>query len=314
MEFRRTGSSGLVVSVVGLGCNNFGMRIDADASRAVVDAAFDEGITFFDTADIYGGGQSEEFLGQALQGRRDEAVIATKFGAPTGKGPYRSGGSRRYVVGACEASLRRLGTDHVDLYYLHYPDAATPIDETLSALDDLVHQGKARYVASSNFAAWQLVEAELTAGARGTERFVACQVEWNLLQRTVEREVVPACRRYDIGIVPYFPLASGLLTGKYQRGEAFPEGSRLDAMPYFASVATDANFDTIDRLAAVARDAGRGLVDLAMSWLACQAGVCSVLVGATRPEQVKANVGATDWQLSTDELAAVAEALTPAPA
>jgi aryl-alcohol dehydrogenase-like predicted oxidoreductase len=314
MEFRRTGSSGLVVSLVGLGCNNFGMRIDADASRAVVDAAFDEGITFFDTADIYGGGQSEEFLGQALQGRRDEAVIATKFGAPTGKGPYRSGGSRRYVVAACEASLRRLGTDHVDLYYLHYPDAATPIDETLSALDDIVHQGKARYVASSNFAAWQLVEAELTARAGGTERFVACQVEWNLLQRSVEREVVPACRQYDIGIVPYFPLASGLLTGKYQRGEAFPEGSRLDAMPYFASVATDANFDTIDRLAAVARDAGRGLVDLAMSWLASQEGVCSVLVGATRPEQVKANVAATDWQLSDDELAAVAEALTPAPA
>jgi aryl-alcohol dehydrogenase-like predicted oxidoreductase len=308
MEFRNLGGSGLKVSVAGLGCNNFGMRIDAEASRAVVDAAFDEGITFFDTADIYGGGQSEEFLGIALKGRRDEAVIATKFGAPTGKGPY------RYLVAACEASLRRLGTDHVDLYYLHYPDASTPIDETLSALDDIVHQGKARYVASSNFAAWQVVEAELTARARGAGRFVACQVEWNLLQRAVEHEVVPACRRYDIGVVPYFPLASGLLTGKYQRGEAFPEGSRLDAMPYFASVATDANFDTIDRLTAVARDAGRGLVDLAMSWLACQAGVSSVLVGATRPEQVKANVAATDWQLSVDELAAVAEALTPEPA
>jgi aryl-alcohol dehydrogenase-like predicted oxidoreductase len=311
MEYRRAGSSGLAVSLVGLGCNNFGMRIDADASRAVVDAAFDDGITLFDTADIYGGGQSEEFLGVALEGRRDEAVIATKFGAPTGKGPYRSGASRRYIVAACEASLRRLGTDYIDLYYLHYPDASTPIEETLSALDDIVQQGKARYVASSNFAAWQLVEAELTARGSGTERFVASQVEWNLLQRTVERDVVPVCRRFQIGIVPYFPLASGLLTGKYRRGEAFPEGSRLDAMPYFASVATDANFDIVDRLETVARDAGRGLIDLAMSWLACQAGVSSVLVGATRPEQVKANVAAVDWQLSADELAAVADALTP---
>jgi aryl-alcohol dehydrogenase-like predicted oxidoreductase len=311
MDYRRTGASGLVVSSVGLGCNNFGMRIDDDASRAVVDAAFDAGITFFDTADIYGGGQSEEFLGAALTGRRDEAVIATKFGAPTGKGPYRSGGSRRYVHAACEASLRRLGTDYIDLYYLHYPDAQTPIEETLSALDDLVRQGKVRYVASSNFASWQVVEAELVARARGTERFVACQVEWNLLQRDVEREVVPVCRRYGVGILPYFPLASGLLTGKYRRGEAFPEGSRLDAMPYFASVATDANFDTVDRLEAVARDAGRGLVDLAMSWLAGEAGVSSVLVGATRPEQVKANVAAAEWQLSPDELAAVAAALTP---
>jgi aryl-alcohol dehydrogenase-like predicted oxidoreductase len=307
MELRTVGRSGLQVSLLGLGCNNFGSRIDEEASAAVVRAALDAGVTLFDTSDSYGAGQSEEFLGRALRGERDDVVIATKFSSPTGDGPYRSGASRKYLMAACERSLRRLGTDFVDLYYLHRPDAKTPIEETLAALDDLVHAGKVRYVASSNFAGWQIVEAEHVARTDGTVRFVASQSEWSLLRRGVEVEVVPACTAYGIGVVPYFPLASGLLTGKYVRGEPPPAGTRLATSPRFADVATDAAFGVVERLADFGRDRGRSLLELAIGWLAAHPVVPSVLVGATKPEQVAANAAAASVRLSPDEVEGIGE-------
>ena len=308
MEYRQLGRSGLTVSAVGLGCNNFGMRIGADETAAVVHQALESGITFFDTAEMYGGGQSEEFLGDALGARRHEAVIATKFGAPRSAGTF-APGSRRSIIRACEGSLRRLGTDYIDLYYQHYPDPTTPIEETLEALTDLVGQGKVRYVASSNVVGWQIADADHLAAERGLQRFTGCQVEWSLLQRSVETEIVPACQRFGVGIVPYFPLASGLLTGKYTRGQEFPEGSRLAASPYFAAVATDENWDKVERLTAAAEARGHTILELAMSWLLAQDGVSSVIAGATKPEQVVANVDAGAWRLDGDDLAAVAEAL-----
>jgi aryl-alcohol dehydrogenase-like predicted oxidoreductase len=309
MEYRQLGRSGLTVSAVGLGCNNFGMRIDEAASAEVVNQSLESGITFFDTAEMYGGGKSEEFLGAALGKRRDEVVVATKFGGPKGPGPGQAPGSRRNAVRACEDSLRRLGTDYIDLYYLHYPDPLTPIDETLEALTDLVGQGKVRYVASSNVVGWQIADADHLAAERGLQRFTGCQIEWSLLNRAVEAEIVPACRHFELGIVPYFPLASGLLTGKYTRGEDFPAGSRLGASPYFAAVATEENWDKVERLTAVAESRGHTILELAVCWLLSQDGVSSVLTGATKAEQVTANVAASDWRLSRDELAAVAEAL-----
>jgi aryl-alcohol dehydrogenase-like predicted oxidoreductase len=308
MRFRQLGRSGLTVSTVGLGCNNFGMRLDADGTRAVVEAALEQGITFYDTAEMYGGGKSEEFLGAALGSRRDEVIIATKFGTRA-DGQDRASGSRRSIIRSCEGSLRRLGTDHIDLYYQHYPDPRTPIEETLEALAALVAQGKVRYIASSNVAGWQVAEADHTAREQHLHRFVGCQLEWNLLQRDAEKELVPACRRYGVGVVPYFPLASGLLTGKYRRDKEFPADSRLAAIPYFASVASDENFDTVDRLTAVAEERGHTILDLALSWLLAQEGVASVLTGATKPEQIAANVGAAEWRLTGDDLEAVGHAL-----
>jgi aryl-alcohol dehydrogenase-like predicted oxidoreductase len=306
MELRRVGRSGLWVSPVSLGCNNFGMKIDAAESKAVVDAAIDAGVTLFDTAESYGGGgRSEEHLGAALQGRRDEVLIATKFGSPSTQSAYPSGGSRRYVVAACEASLRRLGTEWIDLYYLHYVDAHTPIEETLAALDDLVRAGKVRYIASSNLAAWQIAEAEHVARASGGTRFVATQAEWSLVRRRIEREIVPACEHYGVGVVPYFPLASGLLTGKYVRGEAPPAGTRFAALPRLGQGYTEGDWDKVARLDAFARERGRTVLELAMSWLAAQPAVPTVLVGATSPAQVRANVEAIGWALTPEDLAAV---------
>ena len=225
MEFRPVGGSGLQVSLAGLGCNNFGMRIDAEATDAVVHAALDLGVTLFDTADIYGGrGRPRSCSGGPSGSRRDEVVLATKFGNPMGDGPYERGASRRYVIRAVEASLRRLGTDHIDLYQLHVPDPATPIDETLEALWDLVRSGKVRYVGSSNFSGWQIAEADAVGRAHGMARFVTAQNEWSLLRRGVEREVVPACEHFGVSLLPYFPLASGMLTGKYVRGEPAGRG------------------------------------------------------------------------------------------
>lgn len=313
MELRRIGRSGLWVSVLGLGCNNFGPRTDQDRATEVVKAALDAGVTFFDTANIYGSGRSEEYLGRALAGHsRDEVVIATKFGMQMAPGPYGRGGSRKHMVAECERSLRRLGTEFIDLYYLHAPDPATPIAETLDALDDLVRAGKVRYVACSNFAGWQIADAEHTARARGTSRFIACQSEWSLVRREVEAEVVPACEAFGLGVVPFFPLAAGLLTGKYTRGEPPPEGTRMASSPYMADMATDAVYDTIDRLAAVAAASGRSLLELAIGWLAAQPSVPSVLVGATRPAQVAANAAAAGVALSPDELQAVSAAAPPA--
>ena len=306
------GRSGLEVSALGLGCNNFGARLDEQGSIAVVHACLDAGVTFFDTADTYGDGQSEEIFGRALGERRDEVVVATKFSG--GHGPYRGGASRKVVMAACERSLRRLGTDYIDVYYQHFPDPKTPATETLAALDDLVAAGKVRYVATSNFAGWQIAVAEHVARARGGNRPVANQCEWNLLRRGVESEVVPACAALGIAVVPYFPLASGLLTGKYRRGEPAPEGTRLANSALFASWATTAVFDAVDRLAAIGEQYGRTLLELAVGWLAAQPTVPSVLVGATRPEQVTANARACEVQLSAEELAAVSAATAPPPA
>jgi aryl-alcohol dehydrogenase-like predicted oxidoreductase len=311
MEVRSVGGSGLKVSLAGLGCNNFGGRIDEDASRAVVAAALDAGITLFDTADVYGGSRSEELLGRALGSHRADVVVATKFAMPMGDGRYHAGGSRRYVVQAVEASLRRLGTDYIDLYQMHAPDPTTPIEETLGALDDLVHQGKVRYIGSSNFTGWQIADADWTARTRGFQRFVSAQNEWSLLHRAVEREVVPACKQFGASVLPYFPLAGGALTGKYRRGEAPPAGSR-HAGDHGARWLTDENFTRIEALEKVAGELGHTVGELAHAWLASQRVVCSVIAGATRPEQVRDNAAAVEWKLTRDEQQAVDAALAAA--
>ncbi|MFN2517884.1 MAG: aldo/keto reductase [Jatrophihabitantaceae bacterium] len=306
MEFRRLGDCGLVVSVVGLGTNNLGMKLDDEQSREVVDAALDEGITLFDTSDSYGA--SEERLGALLQGRRDDVVIATKFGSDVRRRGGDNGedwdarGSRRYIRRAVESSLRRLRTDWIDLYQLHRPDPSTPIEETLSALSDLVHEGKVRYLGSSNFAGWQVAEAEWTARTRGYERFVSAQNEYNLLQRQIETHLVPALEAYGIGLLPFFPLASGLLTGKYRRGQAPPQGSRIQAWGR-ESVLTEAAFDLVEGLAAFAAARSLSLLDVAIGGLAAQPAVASVIAGATSRAQVSANVAAGTWQPGLDDLA-----------
>jgi aryl-alcohol dehydrogenase-like predicted oxidoreductase len=307
MRYRRLGSSGLVVSVVGLGCNTFGRKVDADGARAVVDAALDHGINFFDTADIYGRprGTSEEYLGAALKGRRDDVVIATKFGMDMfgANGPDRGArGGRRYVQRAVEASLRRLGTDHLDLYQLHEPDPATPIHETLSTLDDLVRAGKVRYLGNSNFAGWQLADADWTARTGHLTPFVSAQNLYNLLARDAEKEVVPACERFGLGLLPYFPLASGLLTGKYHRGQAAPSDTRL-AQPDYAERLATAPWDKVEALEAFAAARGLRLLDVAIGGLAAMPAVASVIAGATTPGQVASNVAAAQWVPTPDDLA-----------
>jgi aryl-alcohol dehydrogenase-like predicted oxidoreductase len=316
MEHRALGKSGLQVSVVGLGCNNFGMRVDAAQTEAVVRRALDEGVTLFDTADIYGGrGKSEELLGQALGERRKDAIVASKFGMPMGDGPYMHGGSRRYIMNAVEASLRRLGTDYIDLYQIHQPDPATPQDETLEALDSLVRAGKVRYIGCSNFAGWQLADAAWISRERGLASYISAQNLYNLIDRRVERELAPACEHYGVGILPYFPLASGFLTGKYRRGAEPPQGTRLALMRSMAGrVLTDANFATLERLEEFARSHGHSMVELATSWLAAQPQVSSVISGATSPEQVIENVKAAGWKLSADELAEVDKLTAQKPA
>ncbi|MEU6415587.1 aldo/keto reductase [Microbispora sp. NPDC046933] len=294
MTYRRLGDSGLVVSALGLGANNFGRRIDLDATRAVVDAALDAGVTLIDTADIYG--ESEAFLGEVLKGRRDQVVIATKFGGDVNgaNGPdWGARASRRYVRLAVERSLRRLRTDWIDLYQLHFPDPSTPIEETLSVLTDLVREGKVRYVGSSNFASWQVTDADWIARTAGFERFVSAQNEYSLLDRRVEKELVPALLHHGIGLLPYFPLANGLLTGKYRRGEEPPAGTRLAGRQQYL---TDARFEVVERLREFAERQGVTLLDVAIGGLLAQPAVSSVIAGATRPEQIKANVAAAAWR------------------
>jgi aryl-alcohol dehydrogenase-like predicted oxidoreductase len=299
------GTDGPEVSVVGLGCNNFGMRIDEEASAAVVHAALDAGITHFDTAEMYGGGHSEEYLGRALGSHRAEVVVATKALPRAKDDPYQPGALERRITEGCEISLRRLGTDYIDLYYQHYPDDDAPVDEALSALDALVRAGKVRHIACSNYSAAQMEAAAAVAAERGFTRFCANQIEWSLINRTAEDETVPAARRLGMGIVPYFPLASGLLTGKYRRGEDFPPNTRFAAGPYFAKIASDENFDYVDRLTAFAEARGHSVLELAIAWLAAQEGVPSVIAGATSPEQVRANAAAAEWSLSPEDLAEV---------
>jgi len=308
MELRRVGASGLKVSEIGLGCNNFGMRIEQEAITAVVDAALEAGINFFDTADVYGGAKSEVMLGKALGNRRKDVIVATKFAMPMGESAYMRGGSRRYVLAAVEASLDRLGTDYIDLYQMHGPDPGTPIEETIDALDDVVRSGKARYVGCSNFAGWQIADADWTAKVRGLSRFITAQNQFSLLERNVAREVIPACNRFGLGLLPYFPLASGLLTGKYHRGEAPPEGTRLALWGRRGQEAmSERNFDRIEKLAGWAAERGHGLLELAFAWLLGHDVIPSVIAGATSPEQVKVNVSTAAWKLTPQEVAEVAE-------
>ena len=314
MTYRRLGSSGLAVSEVGIGCNNFGRRIDAAASKAVVDAAIDCGITLFDTADVYGDppGASEEYLGAALKGRRDDVVVATKFGSPMGGGngaDWDSRGSRRYIAKAVESSLRRLGTDYIDLYQLHQPDPDTPIAETLSALDDLVRAGKVRYVGSSNFTGWRVADAAWTARSAHTTAFISAQNEYSLLERRIEADLLPACQQFGVGILPYFPLAGGFLTGKYKRGQAAPTGSRGESSPYVKEYMTDANYDRIEQLTAWAEQRDHTMAELAHAWLLAHPHVSSVISGATGLAQLQANAKAAAWQLTADELAEVNKVL-----
>jgi aryl-alcohol dehydrogenase-like predicted oxidoreductase len=294
----RLDGSGLEVSRVGLGCNNFGGRLDLERTREVVDAALDAGVTFFDTADVYGNrGGSERFLGEVLAGRRDRVVLATKFGNDMGDGPN---GSADNAGRALRASLERLQTDHVDLLYYHRPDGRTPIAETLASMQELVHEGLTRAIGCSNFSAEQLAEADEFARANGGPRFVAVQNHYSLLERDAKRDVLPAAQRLDVAFVPYFPLASGLLTGKYRRGEPMPEGTRLAGREI-----DDAQFDRIEELDAFARERGRTLLELAIAALASQPGIPSVIAGATSAAQVRANAAAADWELSPDDLAAL---------
>jgi aryl-alcohol dehydrogenase-like predicted oxidoreductase len=303
VETRTIGS--LTVSLVGLGCNNFGMRIDERRAHDVVRAALDSGVTLFDTADIYGGTRSEEFLGRALKGVRDEVVIATKFGAPVGEG--RAGAAPDYVKSACDASLARLGTDRVDLYQLHFPDDTTPIEDTLGALHELREAGKVREIGCSNFDGTRIDAAVAAAAQKRTASFSSVQNQLSLLDRRGEADLLAACDRHGLDILPYFPLASGMLTGKYRRGEAAPEGTRLASMADDARrrAMSDKAFGAVERLDAFARDHGRSLLELAMSWLAGLPHMASVIAGATRPEQVRANAAAVGWALDGAERAEV---------
>jgi aryl-alcohol dehydrogenase-like predicted oxidoreductase len=304
MDMRNLGRSGLRVSAIGLGCNNFGGRIDLEASRAVVHAALDAGITLFDTADVYGErGGSETALGEILGPRRRDIVLASKFGMPMDAAGTLKGGSRRYIVAAAEASLKRLRTDWIDLYQLHQPDPLTPIEETMRALEDLTRAGKIRYAGCSNLPAWQVVEAVWTARGAGLSPFISCQDEVSLLVRRHETELMPAMRAHGLGLLPYFPLASGLLTGKYKRNASMPAGARLTKTQRLADkYLTDANWALAEKLGDFAEAQGHTLLELAFSWLLARPPISSVIAGATTPEQVRANVAAGGWTLTTADL------------
>lgn len=307
METRNLGRSGLRVSAVGLGCNNFGGRIDLEATRNVVHEALDLGITLFDTADIYGErGGSENCLGEILGSHRKEIILATKFGMPMDDAGVKTGASRRYIIAAAEDSLRRLRTDWIDLYQVHQPDPHTPIEETLRALEDLVRAGKVRYLGCSNFPAWRVVEAQWTARVCSISGFVSCQDEYSLLVRKIESELMPAAVQYGLGLLPYFPLASGLLTGKYRRNTPMPANARLTNTQRLASrYLTERNWAATERLSEFAIERGHTLLDLAFSWLLSRSPVASVIAGATAPEQLRQNVKAGEWALTPEDMANV---------
>ena len=313
MRYRPLGDSGLMVSVTGLGCNNFGRRLDLDATRAVVDAALEAGITLLDTSDTYGnGGGSEELLGEVLAGRRDEVVLATKFGHQDfdrGYGPAAGAkGGRAYIRRAVERSLRRLRTDYLDLYQVHTPDPVTPVAETLAALGELVGEGKVRYIGNSNFTGWQIADAAHIARAAGAVPFISAQNHWSLLERDTEAEVVPAARHFGLGVLPYFPLANGLLTGKVRKGQAQPPGSRLAGRPGYL---TESKLDRVEALISWAAERGLTVLEVAIGALAAQPGCASVIAGATSPEQVKANAAAADWIPSAADLAELDQIVPP---
>jgi aryl-alcohol dehydrogenase-like predicted oxidoreductase len=303
MEYRQLGNSGVRVSVIGLGTNRFGSKeVGQTDVDQIIDQALDLGINFFDTANVYTEGRSEETLGQALKGRIDKVVLASKFSFPRKSSPNSWGASRYQLMQAVDASLRRLQTDHIDLYYTHRWDASTPIEETLRALDDVIRMGKVRYIGASAYASWQLAHANVLAEMKGWTAFVVIQSEYNLLRRDVEREVLPYCRAHRVGFVPYYPLAGGFLTGKYERGKPPPPGSRGENTRNVRELMTEANYNTVNRLATWAEARGRGVNELAQAWLLGQPQVCSVISGATKVQQVVSNAKASDWQLTTEEL------------
>ncbi len=313
MEYRQLGNSGVRVSVIGLGTNRFGSTaLPQQDVNTILDAAIDLGINFIDAANTYVQGRCEETLGHALQGRWDKFVVATKGYLPVGNGPNDRGASRYHLSNALETSLRRLQNDHVDLYYIHRWDVHTPIEETLRTLDDMVRMGKVRYVGASEFASWQLARANLLADMRGWTPFVVLQSQYHLLERQVEREVLPYCQAHHVGFVPYFPLAGGFLTGKYRRGEPAPAGSRGEDSAYVQHYMTAANYDIVERLNAWAQARGRGINELAQAWLLAQPQVCSVISGATRLDHVTSNAKAASWQLTAEDLQEIQVLLKPA--
>jgi aryl-alcohol dehydrogenase-like predicted oxidoreductase len=307
VEQRNLGRSGLAVSLVGLGCNNFAGRIDFAATRAVVHKALDLGITLFDNADTYGErGGAEEYLGRILGDRRKDIVLATKFGRPMDAAGRLQGASRGYIMDAIEASLRRLQTDYIDLYWQHIEDPRTPAEETMRALDDLVRQGKVRYIACSTLAAWQVVEANWTAKSQTLEPFIACQERYSLLEREYEPNMARMVEAYGLGLVPFSPLANGLLTGKYRRNQMLPEGARLTTTQRMAErYLTERNWAVVERLAEFCADRGHTMLELAMSWLASRPAVSSIIAGATAPEQLEENVDAVGWALTQEDLAEI---------
>lgn len=302
MEYRRLGNSGLKVSALGLGTNNFGERLDERESVRVMHAALDLGINFLDTANRYGEGRSEEFIGKALKGKRTQALIATKFGRVVGKGPNDAGGSRWHIMTALEASLKRLDTDYIDVFQMHVADPETPIEETLRALDDLIRQGKVLYIGCSGFTAWELCEASWTARTFNLNPFVSIQPPYNLLERQIEEELVPFCRRYNIGIIPYRPLAAGFLTGKYRQGQAIPAGTRFAATPRHNRFFSTRNFSLLPKLERFAKERSRSVGELALAWLLASPLVSTIIAGASNPEQLSANLKALDWKLTAEDL------------
>lgn len=305
MEYRQLGKSGLRVSVIGLGGNTFGRYADEAGTAAIIHKALDLGINLVDTADIYGTGMSEELVGKAIQGRRDEVLIATKVGMQMGERPNERGSSRKHIIDGCHASLRRLNIESIDLYQIHAFDPATPLEETLRALDDLVRSGKVRYVGCSNYAAWQVVHALSISDREHLNSYVSVQPEYNMLQREVERKLVPCCAEFGVGIIPYFPLAAGVLTGKYKPGEQPPEGTRGHNNPRFEPRLKRETLEAVQQLDGWAQKRDHTVGELALAWLACQPYVSTVIAGTTRPEQVEANARAADWKLTQADLAEI---------
>ncbi len=304
MEYRKLGNSGLKVSVVGLGGNNFGGRADEQTSIKVISHALETGINFIDTAASYTDGHSEELVGKAVKGKRPQVIIATKFGARRSVGPNELPASRNNIMRSVESSLRRLATDYIDLYYLHYPDSETPIEETMRALDDLVRSGKVRYLACSNFAAWQLADAVWTSESRNLACFIAVQSRYNLLDRSIEKELVPCCQAHGVGVIPWGPLASGFLTGKYERGKAVPAGTRFASMTHiYGDVMTEANFEKLDKLEHFSRERGHTTGELAIAWLLAHPWLGSVIAGAMSAGQLGENVKAAEWKLNQEDMA-----------
>jgi aryl-alcohol dehydrogenase-like predicted oxidoreductase len=310
MEYRNLGSSGLKVSTLGLGGNTFGWYIDEQDSATVINRALDSGINFLDTADMYDKGRSEEFVGRALKGKRTQILVASKFSFAMGDSPNERGASRWYITRAVEASLKRLNTDYLDLYQYHFPDPTTPIEETLRALDDLVKSGKVRYIGCTNFTGWQISEAQWTSRVNHLHSFVTVQTKYNLLERQIEQEIVPCCKAHGLGIIPWGPLAGGFLTGKYRRGEPPPAPAKVGMPPkaynvLYKQLITDANWEKLEKLEAFAKDCGHKVGELAIAWLLMHPWVSTVIVGATKPDQIQANLAGAAWKMTPEEVARV---------